>query len=418
MDFLEDLQWRGLINQCSNLDGLRQRIKKGSITFYCGFDPSAPSLHLGNLLPLVTVLRLQKAGHKPIILIGGATGLIGDPSGKKEERPFLDHELVKSNTLKIKKQIETFFSLQKVNDFLIVDNYSWFKDIFYLDFLREIGKHFSVNYLLSKEWIKNRLETGISYAEFSYSLMQAYDFYYLYKNHHCELHLGGSDQWGNIVSGIDLIRSKFNKEVFGLTFPLLLNEQGEKFGKSEKGAIWLDAKMTSPYKMYQFLINVDDKKVIQLLKLFTFIGKNEIDSIAKDLEIYPEKRQAQKILASEIVKLIYGDKQLQRAQKISEALFYNDIRALSQKEMEEALNDVPTFDINLKDNINIVDLLVQSKIVSSKRQAREDIRNRAIIINDTLCDQDNKTITKNDLLFHKYLVVRRGKKNYYLGVVK
>ncbi|MGB9763534.1 MAG: tyrosine--tRNA ligase [Minisyncoccia bacterium] len=418
MDILEDLKNRGLIYQTINLSGLEQRLKKGPIVLYCGFDPTAESLHVGNLLLIITLRRFQLNGHQPIIIVGGATGMIGDPSGKNEERPLQTKEIIKKWDKKIKKQLKQFLDFKtKDNPALLLDNFSWHSKINFLDFLRNIGKHFTVAYLLAKETIKKRLESGISFTEFSYSLLQAYDFYYLFKKYNCELQIGGSDQWGNITSGIDLIKTLTKKEVFGLTLPLITTSSGEKFGKSSGKAIWLDKKLTSPYQFYQFWINTPDSEVIKLLKYFTFLTTEEIDKLEQSLLKEPEKREAQKTLAFEITKIVHGEKEAQKAQKISRALFYNEIKSLNKKELEIATEDVPVYHTERK-NISLVDLLVLAQISSSKRQAREDILKKSISINGEIISDLNINLLDLKPLFNKYLIIRRGKKNYYLVDLK
>ena len=418
MDILDELQYRGLIYQTTNLEGLRKRLEQGKITLYCGFDPTAESLHVGNLLMLITLKRFQLRGHQPIVIVGGATGLIGDPSGKNEERPLQSKEVIKKWDQKIKKQLQQFLDFnEKENSALLLDNFSWHSKNNVLDFLRDIGKHFTVSYLLAKETVKKRLEVGISFTEFSYPLLQAFDFYYLFKNYHCELQLGGSDQWGNITSGIDLIKSLTNKEVFGLTLPLITTASGEKFGKSSGKAIWLDKKLTSPYEFYQFWVNVSDSEVIKLLKYFTFLSKEEIEKLETSLLKEPEKREAQKTLAFEMTKIVHGEKEAKEAQKISQALFYNDLKSLNKKELEIAVSDVPTYKTT-RSNISLVDLLVLAQISPSKRQAREDILNKSISINGEIINDLNTNLLQLKPLFDKYLIIRRGKKNYYLVDLK
>lgn len=415
MNILDDLKYRGLIYQATNLIGLEQKLKKGKIVLYCGFDPTAESLHVGNLLMLITLIRFQIKGHFPLIILGGATGMIGDPSGKKEERPLRQKEVVEYYKKQIKKQLEYLFSLsQKDAQFKILDNYQWHSKINILDFLRDIGKNFTIPYLLAKESIKNRLETGISFTEFSYNLLQAYDFYYLFKKYRCELQIGGSDQWGNITSGIDLIKRLTNNEVFGLTLPLITSSTGEKFGKSSGNAIWLDKKLTSPYQFYQFWMNTTDDDVIKFLKYFTFLKSEIIDELEQKVLVTPEKREAQKTLAFEVTKLVHGQQEAQEAAKISQALFYNDLKSLTKKELEIAVEDVPTYKIKLNNNLSLVDLLATTKISISKRQAREDILKQSISINGTMITNLNIKLSDLKPLFNRYLIIRRGKKNYYL----
>lgn len=412
MDILEDLKYRGLINQVTNLEGLKQRLKKGKIVLYCGFDPTAQSLHIGNLLHLITLKRFQKAGHQPIVLIGGGTGLIGDPSGKREERPLNELKVVTQWKKKIKNQVKNIFHDPK--SILIVDNYEWLGKIKTIEFLREIGKHFTVPYMLAKESIKTRLENGISFTEFSYMILQAFDFYFLKKKYHCDLQIGGSDQWGNITAGVELIKKKLNEEVFGLSTPLIVKSDGTKFGKTATGAIWLDKSLTSPYQFYQFWINTDDRDVINYLKLFTFLTKDEIEKLEKKVKEQPEKREAQKTLAFEVTKLVHGEKEAKEAEKISQILFYGNLDKLSLKELEAAFQDVPSYTLKKIASISLLNLLVEAHISSSKSQARQEIQNKTIFINGKLFDKLDQILYPSLCLFQKYLIVRKGKKHYYL----
>ncbi len=414
MTLLEDLKWRELIHQTTDINALNKLLETAKITFYLGFDPSADSLHLGNLLPLITARRFQLQGHKPILLAGGATGMVGDPSGKESERSLLDFKTIQSNVSHISKQMSQIFDFKSSNKAILVNNYDWFKKINVLDFLRDTGKHFTVNYLLDREWIKSRLESGISFTEFSYSLIQAYDYLVLNQKYGCSLQIGGSDQWGNIISGVDLIKAKTQKEVHALSIPLLLNSDGKKFGKSEQGCIFLDKKKTTAYQMYQYLFNTDDRDVIKFLKEFTFLSKEEINLLEKQVKETPETREAQKVLARSITELIHGKNAVLRCDKISNALFYGDFKKLNKLELEEGLNDVPTFEIKNQKEINLVDLLILGNISSSKRQAREDIQNNAILINNQVFNNIDTIITKSQTLFNQYLIIRKGKRNYFL----
>jgi len=418
IDILKDLKERELIYQTTNLEGLQKRLSKGKIVLYCGFDPTGESLHLGNFLHLIALKRFQMLGHQPIVVLGGATGLIGDPSGRIEERPLISRKILEENKLKIKKQIEKFLDFKGKNKALILDNYLWHSKQKLLNFLREIGKNFTVSYLLAKESVKNRLETGISFTEFSYNLLQAFDFYYLFKNYNCELQIGGSDQWGNITSGIDLIKKIENKEAFGLTLPLITTTTGEKFGKSTGKGIWISKNLTSPYELYQFLFNTPDSEVIKLLKYFTFLSLSQIEKLEKELKNQPEKREAQRVLAFEMVKIIHSEKEAKEAEKISKALFYGNIKDLTEKELEIATKDLPTFVLENTLKISLLDLLVLAKISLSKREARQDILNGIIFINDIKYDKLNSEIKKSLCLFKKYLIIRKGKKNYYLVLWK
>ncbi|MCX8015737.1 MAG: tyrosine--tRNA ligase [Patescibacteria group bacterium] len=409
-----ELEWRGLINQTTDANQLKERLKK-PIVLYCGFDVTADSLHIGHLLPLITLKRFAEYNHQIIAVLGSATSLIGDPSGKKSERKLQPEEIVQQWNHGIKKQLNNLLKEEiQTHKAIIVENSEWLKKLGLLSFIRDIGKHFSLGYMLAKESVKNRLEVGISFTEFSYMLLQAYDFWWLYKKYNCELQIGGSDQWGNITTGIDLIQKLENKNVYGLTLPLLLKSDGTKFGKTEGGAVWLDASKTSVYQFYQFLINTDDRDVIKLLKFLTFLTAEQIKELEKSVKNQPEKRLAQKTLAQELTKLVHGEKALQRAEKISEALFYNNLKNLSAEELKEGLNDVPTAKIENKQKLNLVDFLVETKVCSSKRQAREDIINGAITLNGEVVRDINLTLSPQNSLVENIFVVRRGKKNYHL----
>lgn len=410
----DELEWRGLINQTTDANQLKKRLEK-PIVLYCGFDVTADSLHIGHLLPLITLKRLVQYNHKIIAVLGSATSLIGDPSGKKSERKLQTEEIVQTWRQFIKKQLTNLFKEEAASErVVIVENSEWLKKLNLLSFIRDIGKHFSLGYMLAKESVKSRLEVGISFTEFSYMLLQAYDFWWLYKNYSCELQIGGSDQWGNITAGIDLIQKLENKEAYGLTVPLLLKSDGTKFGKTEGGAIWLDASKTSVYQFYQFLINTDDRDVIHLLKFLTFLTPEEIKQLEEEVKTRPQKRLAQKTLARELTKLVHSEKALERAEKISEALFYNNLKKLSAKELKEGLNNVPTTQINNKKELGIVDFLVETKVCPSKRQAREDINNGAISLNGEVIKNINLILCPKNSLIENIFVVRRGKKDYYL----
>ena len=351
--------------------------------------------------------RLAKAGHHPLLLVGGATGLIGDPK-PTAERPIISKEVVEKNIAGLTKQAKKIFGFEVVN------NWDWTKDINICDFLRDYGKYFNINYMLAKDHVKSRMDVGITYAEFSYMLLQAMDFYYLYKNYNCELQVAGSDQWGNITSGIELIRKKLDKEAYGMVMPLVTDSTGKKFGKTEGNALWLDETKTSSYELYQYLINLEDSMIIDYLKKLTFLSKEEIEKIALENAKKPEERLAHKALAREIITDLHGSKSYEEAVLISEALFSGDIKKLSGKDIEVAFKGLTPFDIN--EDINIVDLLVNNKIVSSKREAREFIGNGSITINGDKLTDINKNISRDDCIENKYLVIRRGKKKYYIGI--
>ena len=411
MNIIEELEWRELIYSCTDVEGLREKINEGPLTLYCGFDPTAESLHLGNLLPIVTLMRFEKYGHRILGLIGGSTGMIGDPGGKNAERNLLDEETLNNNLAGLKKTLERFISFEGENK--MVNNYDWTKDINTIEFLRDYGKYFSINYMLAKESVKSRLETGISYTEFSYMILQALDFKYLYDNENCILQIGGQDQWGNITAGFELVRKVYGEhKAFALTMPLLLKSDGTKFGKSAGGSLWLDKEKTSPYELYQFLLNSDDDLVIKLLKYYTFLTKEEIDDLAVKVENEPHLREAQKVLGKEVVTLVHGENAFNEVIKITEALFSGDIKSLSESEIKDAFKGVPS--IEVEGEANILDLLVSVNAASSKREAREFVSNGAILLNGDKFDDVDSIVDRSIALFDKYVVIRRGKKNYYL----
>ncbi len=419
MDILDDLKFRGLINQLSNLEGLREEMNKGKISLYCGFDPTADSLHIGHLLPILVLKRFQEAGHQPIALVGGGTGLIGDPSYKKDERALNPQKIVEKWSNALKSQLEQFLDFKsKNNPALMVNNYDWLGKIKAIDFLRDIGKYFTVSYMLAKESVKARLESGISFTEFNYMVLQAYDFLNLFEKYNCKLQIGGSDQWGNITAGIDLIKKKIEKEVYGLTVPLATKADGAKFGKTETGTVWLDAKKTTPYQFYQFWINTDDRDVIQYLKFFTFLSKQEIENLGKEVQKNPEKREAQKALANNVTSLVHGNEATAIAEKISQKLFYDNIKDFSEKELQMIFESVPFAILQDINRMSLVDLLVETKICSSKRQAREDIQNKIIFINGNLYDDIQQMMQKPDCFFDKYLIIKKGKKSYHFVLWK
>jgi tyrosyl-tRNA synthetase len=410
MKLFDELKWRGLVKDIAGSD-IEDRLNNDHITFYWGTDPTADSLHLGHYSSLLTAKRLANAGHHPILLVGGATGLIGDP------RPTAEREIIAKDTLNknlegIKKQVDRIFDGRAT----IVNNYDWMKDYNYLDFLRDVGKYINVNYMLAKDIINRRLETGITYAEFSYTLMQGYDFLHLYEKYNCVMQAEGSDQWGNITTGIDLIRKKTGKEAYGFTMPLVLDAQGNKFGKSEGNALWLDINKTSSYELYQYLINTDDSMCESYLKIFTFLSPEEIMDVVRKHNEEPHLRLAQKTLAKEIITDLHGSKEYEKAVKISEALFSGNVKDIDTNLIEKVFKDVPNSDI--KSDKNIVDLLVDTNICSSKREAREFITTGSISLNgDRVTDLDT-IITKGNSIDNKYIIIRRGKKKYYLVNIK
>lgn len=410
MKLFDELKWRGLVKDIAGSD-IEDKLNNEQITFYWGTDPTADSLHLGHYSSLLTAKRLANAGHHPILLVGGATGLIGDP------RPTAEREIMAKDTLNknlegIKKQVDRIFNGRAT----IVNNYDWMKDYNYLDFLRDVGKYINVNYMLAKDIINRRLETGITYAEFSYTLIQGYDFLHLYEKYNCVMQAEGSDQWGNITTGIDLIRKKIGKEAYGFTMPLVLDAQGNKFGKSEGNALWLDINKTSSYELYQYLINTDDSMCESYLKIFTFLSPEEIMEVVKKHNEEPHLRLAQKTLAKEIITDLHGKEEYDKAVKISEALFSGNVKDIDTNLIGKVFKDVPNSD--MKSDKNIVDLLVDTNICSSKREAREFITTGAISLNgDRITDLDT-IITKDNSIDNKYIIVRRGKKKYYLVNIK
>lgn len=407
MKLYDELKWRGLIKDVSSPE-LENKLNNESITFYWGTDPTADSLHIGHYSSLITAKRLMRAGHHPILLVGGATGLIGDPR-PTAEREIISKETVDKNFVGIKKQVSRILEGKAE----IVNNYDWMKNYNYLEFLRDIGKYINVNYMLAKDIISRRLETGITYAEFSYTLIQGYDFLHLFKDKGCILQAAGSDQWGNITTGIELIKKIEGKEAYGFTMPLILDANGNKFGKSEGNALWLDINKTSSYELYQYLINSDDSKVEEYLKVFTFLTKEEIEKIMIEHNEAPHLRIAQKTLAKEFITDLHGEEEFNKALKISECLFQGKINELKEDEIEDAFKGVPSFEINL--NETILDTLVNNKIAVSRREAREFLNNNSITVNGNIINDEN-TIVNEDLLLHNnYLIIRKGKKKYFVG---
>ena len=400
MKAYEDLKWRGLIQDISSPD-LEEKLNNEKLTFYIGTDPTADSMHIGHFSSFLIASRLKKYGHNPVLLIGGATGLIGDPK-PTAERKMITKEEVAKNVKGLTKQAKEIFGCEVVN------NYDWCKDINFIDFLRDYGKFFNINYMLNKDIIKRRLDTGITYTEFSYMIMQSLDFLHLYENKNVTLQVAGSDQWGNITAGIELIRKKTGKEVYGMTMPLVTDSQGKKFGKTEGNAIWLDKNKTSSYELYQFLINSDDEAVIDYLKKLTFLSKEEIETIEKEHKKTPEKRLAQENLAKEIITFLHGENAYNDAKTISKALFSGNIKDLTDPQIEDAFKEVEKY--KLEENKKIIDILTENKIVSSRREAREFLNNNAITLNGEIINDENYIIDNN----RKYNIIRRGKKKYYI----
>ena len=409
MTLYEDLMYRGLIKDVASSD-LKKVLDGEPISFYWGTDPTADSLHIGHYSSLITAKRLAKAGHHPILLVGGATGLIGDPR-PTAEREIVSKETIQNNIEGIKKQIDGLFEGKAE----VVNNYDWFKDISLIDFLRDTGKYININYMLDKDIIRRRLETGITFAEFTYTLMQGYDFLHLYETKNVVMQVEGSDQWGNITTGIDLINKKLDKEVHAFTMPLILDSNGNKFGKSEGNALWLDKNKTSSYKLYQYLINSDDSKVEEYLKVFTFLSKEEIEDVMKKHSEKPELRLAQQTLAHEFIKDLHGEEEYQKAEKISKALFTDQIYSLTKDEILDALQGVPTF--KLEKGITLIDLLVNNSICSSRREAREFLAAGAIRINNVQVQDENMVISDDSLISNEILILKKGKKNYFIGLL-
>lgn len=406
MKLYDDLMWRGLIKDISSPE-LEKKLNEEKLTFYWGTDPTADSLHLGHYSSLVTAKRLAKYGHHPILLVGGATGLIGDPR-PTAEREIISKETVLKNLEGISKQVDKIFEGKAE----VVNNFDWTKDFSFLDFLRDVGKYINVNYMLDKDIIRRRLDTGITFAEFAYTLIQGNDFLHLFKEKNCVLQVEGSDQWGNITTGIDLIRKKLDKAAYGFTMPLILDKFGNKFGKSEGNALWLDKNKTSSYELYQYLINTDDEMVVHYLKVFTFLSKEEIEDLERRHKEAPELREAHKALAREIITDLHGKEEYEKAERISASLFSDNIKKLTSDEIEMGFKGVPT--IEIEEELSIIDLLVNEKIASSKREAREFLNNGAICINNEIVKDENTILTRAMAIDNKFIVVRRGKKKYYL----
>ncbi|EIS6273957.1 tyrosine--tRNA ligase [Staphylococcus pseudintermedius] len=411
---LEELSWRGLVYQQTDEEGIETLLNKEEVKIYCGADPTADSLHIGHLLPYLTLRRFQEAGHRPIVLVGGGTGMIGDPSGKSEERVLQTEAQVDKNVRGIQQQMEQLFDFNVENGPILVNNYDWLSQISLIEFLRDYGKHVGVNYMLGKDSIQSRLENGISYTEFTYTILQAIDFGHLNRVHDCKLQIGGSDQWGNITSGIELMRRMYGvTDVYGFTIPLVTKADGKKFGKSESGPIWLDPEKTSPYEFYQFWINTSDDDVIKFLKYFTFLSKTDIEALEKSVVEEPHLRKAQTTLAEEVTRFIHGNDALAEAQRISQALFKGDLKSLSAEEIKAGFKDVPQVTLS-NETTNIVDALVETKIASSKRQAREDITNGAIYINGERQQDLAYTLSSDDRYDDTFTIIRRGKKKYFM----
>jgi tyrosyl-tRNA synthetase len=426
MSILAELDWRGLVADCTDRVELAKRTASGPITLYCGFDPTADSLHVGHLVGQVMLRRFQLAGHHPMPLAGGATGQIGDPSGKTSERQLLTREQITHNVGCIKRQLARILDFEsKSNPARLVDNAAWTAQISFLDFLRDVGKHFSVNVMMQKESVRARMEdreAGISYTEFSYMLLQAYDFCHLRKEFNCQLQVGGSDQWGNITAGIDLIRKKLGAPAYGLTFPLLTKADGTKFGKTESGAVWLDPRKTSPYRFYQFFIQADDGKVIDYLKMLTLLSREEIDALESSHQANPGAREAHKDLARAATTLVHGESVTLEAIRASEILFGGQLEGVSETTFNEIVGEVPTKEIEQAKldapGLPLVELLLHSGLCPSKGQARKDIEGGGLYVNNIRESNFQRAIAANDFLFGKHLLLRKGKKNYVVVTVK
>src|SRR6266567_612897 len=420
MNILEELEWRGLIADCTDKAALKAKTSSGPITLYCGFDPTADSLHVGNLVPLLGLRRFQLLGHHPIAVAGGATGSIGDPSGKTHERQLLTKEVLDRNIASVKVQLAKLLDFDtKQNPARLVDNASWTAGLSYLDFLRDIGKHFSVNQMVAKESVRARMEdreVGISYTEFSYMLLQAFDFYVLCRDYNCELQIGGTDQWGNITAGIDLVRKKLSRSAYGLTLPLITKADGTKFGKTESGTVWLDARRTSVYKFYQFWIRTDDRDVIRYLNYFTFLSQDEIAALEQQHKENPGARAAHKALARAVTGLVHGPDATAEAVRASDILFGGELSGISENTFSEIVGEVPTKDLE-KSQLEgsgkpLVELLAYSGLCPSKGQARKDIEGGGVYVNNVREASFQRNITTKDLLFGRHLLLRKGKRNY------
>ena len=420
MNLIEELKWRGMIQDI--MPGTEDQLNKEITSAYIGFDPTADSLHIGSLVPILLLVHLQKAGHKPFALIGGATGMVGDPSGKSEERNLLSEDILLHNQAGVKKQLEKFldFDESKPNAAVMVNNYDWFKGMLFLDFIRDVGKHISVNYMMAKDSVKKRIEgeTGISFTEFTYQLIQGYDFYWLYKSHNCKLQMGGSDQWGNITTGTEIIRRKAGGEAFAFTCPLLTKSDGGKFGKTEKGNIWLDAERTSPYQFYQFWLNAADEDAKKWIKIFTFLSQDEIDDLIQRQEQNAAERLLQKTLAGQITLFVHGEDGLKQALETTEKLFANQsapAESLSEEDLE-SMEGVVKIDYGaekVNTGVDIISFLAETNIFPSKGEARKMIQNGGVSVNRKKVNTDFM-VNPDQFLYNKYLLVQKGKKNYYL----
>ena len=421
MNIIDDLMWRGAINQMTDEEGLRQLTQEKAVSLYCGVDPTGDSMHIGHLIPFMILRRFQLAGHRPVIVIGGATGSIGDPSGRTSERVLQTKEQVQHNVEKLTAQMKRLFltSQEDQEAVRLVNNYDWTKELSLLDFLRDYGKHFNLNTMLAKDVVASRLEVGISFTEFSYQILQSIDFLQLFRKEDVQVQIGGADQWGNITAGLELIRKVEGAEAraYGLTIPLMLKSDGTKFGKSAGGAVWLDPEKTTPYEFYQFWLNQDDRDVIKYIKYFTFLEKEEIEALEVSVQEEPHKRQAQKRLAEEVTRFVHGEAALQDALKITNALFTGDVQQLNADEIEQGFKNMPTFESE-KVEQNLATWLVDLGIEPSRRQSREDIQNGAISINGEKITDLEHVWTPDQSFEGRFVLVRRGKKKYFLVKLK
>lgn len=418
-DLIEELKWRGLHHQ--NIPGVEEVLQKEQVTGYVGFDPTADSLHIGNLVPIILLVHLQRAGHKPIALVGGATGMVGDPSGKKAERTLLDLDTLNHNLSCQKKQLEMFLNFSGENAAEMANNYDWFKEMNFLEFIRDIGKHITVNYMLAKDSVKNRIDDGISFTEFSYQLVQGYDFYYLNENKNCKLQMGGSDQWGNIVTGTELIRRKGGKEAYAITAPLLTKPDGSKFGKSEGGNIWLDKDKTSPYQFYQFWKNTGDEEAEKLIKIFTLLDEETINGIINEHKGNEHLRSLQTRLAQEVTTWVHGEEEMKKAEELSGILFsenvMDNLRNLDERDFLDVFAGAKQGHVDGVEGKNIVDVLAECGLTNSKGEARRAVKENSISVNKEKVKEDF-TFSEGDVIKNQFVLLQRGKKNYFLLTVK